>query len=809
MKKFLFLLCSLLATVGVKAADVTVTYGPNNGTFYRGGAAYTGSGSAWTSVWESTAEPKVSFSVGVNNINASTGGIASGQSGSSVYTISVPGGYIIKSYSFMASEGTNSDVKLTPEGKDAITLSQWEEVVNITDINAVSTTFTLVGANKEVTLADFTITVAEDPSYVPPVYVTALSNLSNNKAYVITNARATWNIADAAEEMTTVSKWNRDAKSQQFAIINHDGNYYLYSVNAGKYLYPDPDENSKKGLLGDPQAVTITETGDANYPFFFKFSDTKNVNINGSGLVCIDGWTTVDAGNANAIIEAANFDPTEALKAFGGSEEPIYIETDLTSQFKSLTNKDNWTCGNGNKAGTAGAWACPFVTPNGFTSSIAVCEFYETNCDRTGDILYQTVTGLAPGIYQIELYGGAAYTFGRGFSSEAFSQGEWQENQSITENTGVFLFAQTSEGKYDKEIPMYYATTFPEGAAVVSLNNVVIGSNGEVKIGMSKTSKSTNWHVIQLKGVTAKVLATDALAAAVAQAEDISEASVPAKVYSELQITVDQNNKAWTTAEEYEAAIKAIEDAVMKAGKYAAAKAYFDKMGAVLEKTNVYTEEAYNAVYGTWLADYEAGTLDEATMATLTADLAYSTGWHSTNNIDNVLLSSWTIGGEQASEYDKSLYINTWSVEGNNDDSNFFTPFFEYWTGDDQSLGATALTATVTGLEAGATYDVTVFARERAKNGTAAADVTGITLKVGDGEAVDVTEGTVAVAKEGGAATQFNFGNYTASGKADADGKLTITFDVAADNNISWLSYRDVKYVKAGDTPELPTDRYG
>ena len=498
----------------------------------------------------------------------------------------------------------------------------------------------------------------------------------------------------------------------------------------------------------------------------------------------------------------------KATLTTGGNEEAIYIETDMTSTFKSLTNANNWKTGNGGAAGTAPDWACPPVTPNGFTSAVSVCEFYEGGCTRTGEILTSQVKGLAPGTYKIELYGGAAFTFDRGFGSMAFTgdlntatSSNYNANDKIEENTGVTLYAE-SEGKtYGGEIPIYYATSFPNGPATVELD-VEVGASGTIKIGMSKTSQSTNWHIIQLKGVTAKVLATDALATAVAKAEAL-EGSIPTSAFNELKAVVDANNKTYDTADEYIAAIAAIDEAVAKTDKYAAPSEYFAKMKAVLDKTNVYTEEGYNSVYGTWLAEYEAGTLDDAVMATLNANLAYSTGWHSSNNIDDVLLSAWTIGGEQCANYDKGLYINTWSTEGNNDGSQFYTPFFEYWTGDDNSLGGNALTATVTGLEAGATYEVSAWVRERAKNGVDAADVTGITLTVGDGEAVDVTEG------EKVGTTQFNIGTYKATGKADADGKLTITFNVAADNNISWLSYKDVKYAKAeGGEEPIPSDPY-
>ena len=196
-------------------------------------------------------------------------------------------------------------------------------------------------------------------------------------------------------------------------------------------------------------------------------------------------------------------------------------ETDLTSQFSALTDWQKWTGATGYTATNY----CPTVDINDGTKK-QVCEKYETTCATTGDIFYQTVTGLTTGTYKIELYGGAAFTFGRGFGSMAFT-GEigtgdawgthnsdtYTAGQHIDTETGVKMYAITSEGTYEEEIPIYYATNFPDGAATVVLDGVKVGVNGEVKIGMNKTSQSTNWHVVQLKGVTAQVLAKDLYAA--------------------------------------------------------------------------------------------------------------------------------------------------------------------------------------------------------------------------------------------------------------------------------------------------------
>ena len=238
---------------------------------------------------------------------------------------------------------------------------------------------------------------------------------------------------------------------------------------------------------------------------------------------------------------------------------PVYIESDMTSQFSSLTNWQNWTGATGYTATNF----CPAVTTNA-GQTVQVCERYVGNCYETGDIFYQTVSGLTPGTYKIELYGGAAFTFGRGFGSTAFTNddgdtnAEYNAGDHIDSDTGVTLYAETSEGAFGGEIPIYYATDFPEGAAIVTLSGVEVGDNGQVKIGMSKTSTSTNWHVIQLKGVTAQVNAVASYAALVEKAKNL----MVSPSYREAINAAIVDDSDFTTAEEYQNAIAAIEAAM-------------------------------------------------------------------------------------------------------------------------------------------------------------------------------------------------------------------------------------------------------
>lgn len=286
-----------------------------------------------------------------------------------------------------------------------------------------------------------------------------------------------------------------------------------------------------------------------------------------------------------------------------------------------------------------------------------------------------------------------------------------------------------------------------------------------------------------------------ALADAQATAAKTNDAEASLKTALETAITTygDVNRTNQALMEEATAALSATTTNVNNSiSAYASAKAYLDKMGAVLDNTNVYTQDAYDAKYGTWLAEYNAGTLATSTAATLNANLAYSTDWHSANNIDEVLLSSWTIGGEKPTNYDKALYINTWSTEGATDGSEFLAPFFEYWTNDEQSLGANTIQAAITGLNPSTTYSFTIRARVRQTNNQTKI-ANGITMQVGSGETVDISSGTIF------GTGPFFIGNFSAVGETDAEGTLTATITVAANSNISWLSFYNAKYTEGED----------
>ena len=73
------------------------------------------------------------------------------------------------------------------------------------------------------------------------------------------------------------------------------------------------------------------------------------------------------------------------------------------------------------------------------------------------------------------------------------------------DETAVYLYAKTPGGTVTKYIPVHWATDFNgSGIATVELNGVEV-TDGTVEIGMVSEKRYTNWHVVQIKGVTALV----------------------------------------------------------------------------------------------------------------------------------------------------------------------------------------------------------------------------------------------------------------------------------------------------------------
>ena len=486
-------------------------------------------------------------------------------------------------------------------------------------------------------------------------------------------------------------------------------------------------------------------------------------------------------------------------------KKPIYIETDLTAQFNSLATT-KWE----GSSGQVG-WAAPEVTTNSGLK-VAAWERYNGSCDWDGDIMYSTVTGLTPGTYKIELYGAAAFTFGRGFGSMDFTgdfskdtSDTYKENDAITENTGVTLYAETSEGKVANEIPIWYATNFnTSGIATATLDNVIVGAEGTIKIGLSKTSKSTNWHVVQLKGVTAQVNAIELHANTVAAANAALSAEENAVVVGEertaLETAIANNSKvAEETADAYKAAIEALETAT---SAFTSAREPYAALASTKESVAGYVEKY---VYASAEKISAVRTIAEA-VPTSAADAT------SKNESLTTALRAMAESHTKAESIEGAAIVeitnpsaedgtNGWTVvKGEGSEGNVDVKSNEPWTSadgiaehkyfDGGNWGASAWDVSLT-------QDVELSAGKYLLSaiGRASGDVA-LTLFAGENKA--------AMPAIGASDGLFNRGwNYT-SVEFEVDTKSTVTIGVQGVTSVvhNWMSFSDFKLILLEAIPE-------
>jgi hypothetical protein len=281
------------------------------------------------------------------------------------------------------------------------------------------------------------------------------------------------------------------------------------------------------------------------------------------------------------------------------------------------------------------------------------------------------------------------------------------------------------------------------------------------------------------------------------KAEDAGDQVDPSLKQS-LKLIIDVNSKQPSTIDGLKTAKQALNDAADAVtdnlNAMAKAKAVKDDIDDLLAKNNLFTEEALEQfkedflLYDDNLWDaYDEGTLTSEDIVELPVSPYALAGWHSDNKVDDLLLSVWG-----TKDYEGVPYINTWSTEGISDGSNFLVPFFEYWTNDAAVLAERTLTATLNDLSPKQYYSVKATVRVRLSNEQTDAP-TGITFKVGNGNAVNVCNGD--------AYDQLYVKEISASGFSDENGTLEVQFIVAENNNISWLSYKDLFY----EVAEVPT----
>ena len=590
-----------------------------------------------------------------------------------------------------------------------------------------------------------------------------------------------------------------------------NGSFTLTNTGNGKYVFTSGNDIQGDAMHADGANATsygLTQLANGNYRIHDAGGNSEspcwgyNSDFHATGIVAhadasAEGWNCEwifvgdNAANLfaaktalyNALLYAAEngVDTNEASAVYANSEATI---DELKAAAEKLTHTTNFAVNTANavegadmtytivnpsfETGTTKGWSYETSNDHGAKEN-SNGTYTMTNCDgkylfniwSSGNQISQTIEDLPNGTYKMT----AVVATDGGHKVQLNANGKSIQIDATDKGVGV-------EGELEFDVLDHKAT---------------IGAEGVDKYWY----KVDNFRLTFVKGINLDELIA-AYDAALTAAQAV-EGNMNADVKAALDAAIAANNnvdKADVNA--LTAAITALTEvanaATASVAAYAKAEEVLPKMKQLVDATNVYTAEALDNYYSKWVAKLEAKTLtsDEANAL---QDPFLVTGWHANITVDNFLLSAWDTNPDFNNA---AYYINTWSTEGVEGSNNyagveFGVPFFEYFADAANSLAEKTLTATMNGLEAG-NYDVTALVRVELKND--ATESTGITLQVNEGEAVNAADGDQV------GTSKFYIKEVTATGTVGEDGVLNIKFNVAAENTIHWLSFKNVKFEK-------------
>ena len=204
-----------------------------------------------------------------------------------------------------------------------------------------------------------------------------------HKVYNITNARLTQWTANADNTGLTGITGNNNnnagatAAQQQFAFFKYNDKQYLYNVGAKKFVATDGSLTPNKG---DAATIGVWYTGNSTYPYCFYIEDRGLLfNGQGSGGFAINAWNSgLDDGNQHNLVEVAGVDVYDEILEF--FEIPSWDVTYNIYYKGEKIGEEVRTQDKGSDVALSSAWDNDFVT---FTYSATTITDGVTSVDAT------------------------------------------------------------------------------------------------------------------------------------------------------------------------------------------------------------------------------------------------------------------------------------------------------------------------------------------------------------------------------------------------------------------------------------------
>lgn len=324
-------------------------------------------------------------------------------------------------------------------------------------------------------------------SLVGPQPISSASELSSAKVYTIApeeySTRGVLYAPAGASQLTacggsasnaanTGVAVDANSTAQQFAFVQANEKYYLYSVSEKKFV----TNNSSKAKINYTPADYVTiEASDKEEYFIIKFNGSNFLNVStgyGDGGCAITGWNNIDGGNRMRITPVGDLADND-LAAF------VTACLDLKAAISGVKSGELIGSGLGQYTASVEGYATISNTAHSFYNNI-------TSETAVADITAQkeAVTPLANATVTLNLpVAGKFYRF-KGTSSNKYMVSTLSETDGKTNQLGMNAANNTRESVF------YYDGT-----------NLVAYANG-LCVGAFATNNTNSWQCVPV-GVTA------------------------------------------------------------------------------------------------------------------------------------------------------------------------------------------------------------------------------------------------------------------------------------------------------------------
>lgn len=329
----------------------------------------------------------------------------------------------------------------------------------------------------------------------PTPQITDLTQLSNDKAYVLICQRGQLSTSDGQLVPVVAGDDKYTAEANKFAIIKSGDKYYLWSVAEEGYVRTDKAITDHRLAA---QEITLTHQSDNT--FLLKIAGNGvNMQNSASGII-VNTYTTPDAGNKYAIYEVDDFaDAETAIAAIPGwaptagkvytimahfdatNQDALYLSNDGSENLQfataSTSSQSYWIAGDTNNADYPWNFQSGYGD-NRFLSgdtglSTSGFNFNSHAIDATYSYLQANLSGIGKRYVGTWNAGHNPVGFGKwgGAYGNGHSHSNWTTYYAIEEVPGALVYhvmSNEAEGGVTVNMTGYNgAATLNDGAVVV------------------------------------------------------------------------------------------------------------------------------------------------------------------------------------------------------------------------------------------------------------------------------------------------------------------------------------------------------